>query len=188
MAAWSLSDADDNPAAAAALVKALGQDKDAKVRATETWALGEVGDARAVNALVPMLSDAAAETRELAAWSIGSCGPKKAPAALVPLLKDGNRDVRLSATWALYNIEDPDATEALEAAYTRETDPEVRIGLIRALGAMGDRSVDVLQRLVTSSDPQVRKTAVAELAGGGASGPWPWPRPEPRPFPDIRDR
>ena len=60
---------------------------------------------------------------------------------------------------------------ALEAAYRRETDSEVRIGLIRALGAMGDGAVDALQRLVSSSDKEVRATAVAELAGGGASGP-----------------
>jgi HEAT repeat protein len=102
----------------------------------------------------------------------------------VSLLGDKNRDVRLSAAWALYQIEDGDATGAIEAAYTREVDPEVRIGLIRALGAMGDPAVDALQRLVTSSDPQVRKFAVTALAGGNASGPWPWPRPEPRPFPD----
>ncbi len=187
MAAWSLSDADESSAATAALVKALRQDKNARVRATATWALGEVGDASAVDALVPVLSDANADTRELAAWSIGSCEPKKAPAALVALLGDRDRDVRLSATWALFSIEDPDATGALEAAYKRETDPEVRIGMIRALGAMGERSVDALQGLVSSSDPQIRKTAVTALAGGEASGPWPWPRPMPRPFPDEHD-
>jgi hypothetical protein len=188
MAAWSLAEADDHPAATTALVRALRQDKDAKVRATATWALGEVGEPSAVEALVPMLSDASAELRELAAWSIGSCEPKRAPAALVALLNDHNRDVRLSATWALYTIEDGDASSALEAAYQRETDPEIRIGMIRALGAMGERSVDVLQHLVSSSDPEIRKTAVAALAGGQASGPWPWPRPEPRPFPDGDER
>ncbi|MGH7512555.1 MAG: HEAT repeat domain-containing protein [Gemmatimonadales bacterium] len=184
MAAWSLADAEDNVVASAALAKALRQDKDPKVRTTATWALGEVGDASATDALVPMLSDPNAETRELAAWAIGNAGPKKAPAALVSLLGDKNRDVRLSAAWALHNIEDGDATDAIEAAYTRETDPEVRVGLIRALGAMDDRAVDALQRLVSSPDPQVRKFAVTALAGGNASGPWPWPRPEPRPFPD----
>jgi HEAT repeat protein len=102
----------------------------------------------------------------------------------VSLLSDKNRGVRLSAAWALYQIEDSDATGAIEAAYNRETDPEVREGLIKALGVMGDRAVDALQRLVTSPDPKVRKFAVTALAGGNASGPWPWPRPEPRPFPD----
>jgi HEAT repeat protein/beta-lactamase regulating signal transducer with metallopeptidase domain len=187
MAAWSLAEAGGSSPAAAALVKALKQDKDPKVRTTATWALGQVGDASAVDALAPMLADPNAETRELAAWSIGSCGPKKAPTALVNLLGDKNRDVRLSVAWALFNIGDGTGAAAVEAAYKRETDPEVRIGLIRALGAMGDPAVDALQRLITSGDSTVRKTAIAELASGGASGPWPWPRPEPRPFPDEQD-
>ncbi|HET8833706.1 MAG TPA: HEAT repeat domain-containing protein, partial [Gemmatimonadales bacterium] len=76
---------------------------------------------------------------------------------------------------------------AIEAAYNRETVPEVREGLIRALGAMGDGAVDALQRLVSSPDPKIRKFAVTALAGGNASGPWPWPRPEPRPFPDVEE-
>jgi HEAT repeat protein len=140
-----------------------------------------------VDALVPVLSDADPETRELAAWSIGECGPKQAPAVLVSLLNDKTPDVRLSAAWALYQIEDGSAAGAIEAAYNRETVPEVREGLIRALGAMGDGAVDALQRLVSSPDPKIRKFAVTALAGGNASGPWPWPRPEPRPFPDVED-
>ena len=143
MAAWSLAEAEESSAAAGALTKALRQDKDASVRRTATWALGEVGDASAVEALAGLLTDANAETREVAAWSIGSCEPSKAPAALLTALGDRDRDVRLSTAWALYNIGDSDATAAIEAAYKRETDAEVRIGLIRALGAMGDRAVDV---------------------------------------------
>jgi beta-lactamase regulating signal transducer with metallopeptidase domain/HEAT repeat protein len=183
MAAWALAEAEHDSGATAALVKALRQDKSAQVRSTATWALGSVGDASAVDGLAAMLSDSNAETREVAAWAIGSCEPSRAPAALVKALGDRERDVRLSAAWALYNIHDEETAAAIEAAYKRETDSDVRIGLIRALGAMGESSVDALQRLVTSSDSEVRATAVAELAGGGASGPWPWPRPEPRPFP-----
>jgi beta-lactamase regulating signal transducer with metallopeptidase domain len=183
MAAWALAEADDDAIASAALVKALRQDKSPAVRSTATWALGEVGEESGVDALVAVLADTSAKTRELAAWSIGQCEPSKAPAPLINALGDRDRDVRLSVAWALYQIEDASATSALEAAYRKETDSEVRIGLIRALGAMGDAAVDALQRLVSSSDKEVRATAVAELAGGGASGPWPWPRPEPRPFP-----
>ncbi len=183
MAAWSLAEAEDNAMASAALARALRQDRSPAVRATATWALGEVGDASGVDALAAVLADSSAKTRELAAWSIGSSEPSKAPAALINALGDRDRNVRLSVAWALYNIEDAAATSAIEAAYRRETDSKVRIGFIRALGAMGDAAVDALQRLVSSSDKEVRATAVAELAAGGASGPWPWPRPEPRPFP-----
>ena len=185
MAAWSLAEAGDDATATGVLVKALGTDKDPKVRTTATWALGEVGDASAVNALAALLNSPDASTRELAAWSIGSCGPSRAPQQLVPLLRDRERDVRLSAAWALYQIEDGSAAGAVEAAYQRETDPEVRMGLIRALGAMGDSAVAALERLVSSRDTAVRSIAITALAGGQASGPWPWPRPEPRPFPDI---
>jgi HEAT repeat protein len=98
-------------------------------------------------------------------------------------LSDKNRDVRLAAAWALFSIEDPAATSALDAALGKESDKEVQLGMIRALGAMGDQAVDALQRLVTSPDSNVRTIAITALAGGGASGPWPWPRPEPRPYP-----
>jgi HEAT repeat protein len=183
MAAWALGGARRSSGASAALIKALRQDRNDQVRATAVWALGSVGDPAAVEALTAVLRDPKAETRDLAAWAIGSCEPSTAPAPLVAALRDSDRDVRLSAAWALYAIEDPAASAALEAAYGKETDDEVRVGLIKALGALGERSVDVLQRLVTSSGSVVRETAVTELAGGGASGPWPWPRPEPRPFP-----
>ncbi|HEX3273237.1 MAG TPA: HEAT repeat domain-containing protein [Gemmatimonadales bacterium] len=183
MAAWALAGARGSSVAGAALIKALRQDRDHQVRATAVWALGSVRDPAAVEPLVAALRDENAETREMAAWAIGSCRPSAAPAALVTGLGDRERDVRLSVAWALYSIKDPGTTRAIEAAYGREADGEVRIGLIKALGALGDGSVEVLQRLLTSPDSLVRQTAVTELAGGGASGPWPWPRPEPRPFP-----
>jgi beta-lactamase regulating signal transducer with metallopeptidase domain len=182
MAVWALAEAEPGPATAA-LVKAMRQDRDPKVRATAVWALGSIGDPAAVEALAGVLSDADASLRELAAWSIGSCEPNRAPAALVAALADRERDVRESVAWALYQIEDADAAGALDAALRRETDPEVQRGLIKALGASGEGSVDALQRLVASPDPAVRDVAVRALAGGNASGPWPWPRPEPRPFP-----
>jgi beta-lactamase regulating signal transducer with metallopeptidase domain/HEAT repeat protein len=183
MSAWSLAEARRRPAVAAALVKAVRQDRDPEVRSTSVWALGEVRDESAVEALTSALGDSSADTRELAAWAIGSCGPKQAPAALVRALGDRSPDVRLSTAWALYTIRDPATIGAIEAAYHKETDADVRTGLIKALGAMGDGSIDALQRLVTSPDSAVRAVAVTALAGGEATSPWPWPRPQPRPFP-----
>lgn len=183
MAAWSLAGARRSSTASAALVKALRQDRNPEVHATAVWALGSIGDESAVEALAGALADSDPPTREMAAWAIGACRPDHTPARLVGALSDHDRDVRLSAAWALYAIHDPATIGALDAAYHHETDDDVRVGLIRALGAMGEASVDALQRLVTSPDSAVRAVAVTELAGGGASGPWPWPRPQPRPFP-----
>jgi HEAT repeat protein len=102
---------------------------------------------------------------------------------LVKALSDRDRDVRESVAWALYTIGDPAAASAIDTALSRETDAEVQLGLIRALGASGEGSVAALERLVASPDSEVRNVAIRALAGGDASGPWPWPRPEPRPFP-----
>jgi HEAT repeat protein len=183
MAVWALAGARRSSAASAALVKALRQDRDPKVHATSVWALGSIGDESAVEPLVGILGESDPALREMAAWSIGSCRPKRAPVALVSALADRETDVRRSAAWALYNIRDSETTGAIEAAFGRETDHEVQLGLIRALGASGESSVGALQRLVSSPDSEIRTVAVTALAGGEASGPWPWPRPEPRPFP-----
>ena len=183
MAAWALAEAQSGSGATTALVKAMRQDRDPRVRATAVWALGSIGDDAAVEPLAGILAGADASLREMAAWAIGSCEPSRAPAALVSALSDRDRDVRESVAWALYQIEDSEAAEAIDAALRRETDPEVQRGLIKALGASGEGSVDALQRLVASPDPAIRDVAVRALAGGSASGPWPWPRPEPRPFP-----
>lgn len=184
MSVWALSQARGSAATTAALMKAVRQDRDSKVQATAVWALGNIGDESAVETLVSVLNHPDSRLREMAAWSIGSSGPADAPAALVNALSDKDRSVRKSVAWALYTIGDPATVPALDAALRREADPAVQRDLIRALATMGDPAVDALQRLVTSPDTEIRKTAVAALAGRGA-GPWvwPWPRPDPRPFP-----
>jgi len=182
MAAWALAETRGG-SAGAVLGKAVRQDKDPHVRETAVWALGLVRDPDQVPALVGALGNPDADVREVAAWAIGSNRPAQAPSELIHALGDHDRDVRLSAAWALYVIRDTMTVGALDAAFRRETDPEVQRGLLRALGAMGDRAVDALSKLVSSPDSEVRAVAVTALAGGNATGPWPWPRPRPRPFP-----
>lgn len=183
MAAWALADAPRNSAATASLAKALREDADARVRQTATWAVGQIGDIAAVPALTTRLGDADPEVREMAAWAIGTCAPGTAPPELLKALSDESAAVRYSVAWALYKIEDPSATTALDNAFRRESDHDVQLAVIRALGAMGDGAVDALEKLVTASDPEIREIAITALAGGNATGPWPRPRPHPRPYP-----
>ena len=183
MAVWALAGARRSSAASEALAKVLRQEKDTSVRRTAVWAAGTVRVEGGIDALTGSLSDANPEVRELAAWAIGTIRPDKAPPALIRALSDKETDVRLSVAWALYSIGDSAATSAIDEAFRRESDADVREGLIKALGAMGDGAVDALSKLVTSPDSEVRAVAVTALAGGHATGPWPWPRPEPRPYP-----
>jgi HEAT repeat protein len=159
------------------------RDKSPDVRKTAAWAAGSIGSRSSVPGLIALLADTDPEVREVAAWSIGNCAARPAPPALVKALGDADRDVRLAVAWALYEISDPSTGDEIEAAFRREKDREVQHGLIRALGSMGEQSVQLLTKLVDSPDPEIRAVAVGALAGGNASGPWPWPRPEPRPYP-----
>jgi HEAT repeat protein len=166
-----------------ALAGALRGDSNDEVRATAAWALGHSGRATPTDALVAALGDANRDVRIRAAWALGNAEPREAPPALVALLRDKDSEVRSLAAWSLFRIRDPRTAPALQAALSSEADKDVQLGEIRAVAALGERSVDAIRGLLESPDPRVKSMAVRALAGGQASGPWPWPWPDPRPFP-----
>ncbi len=180
MAAWALAEGDHSRVAVEALSAALRGDANTEVRARAAWALGNVGDRSSADALAAALSDASVEVRKRAAWALGNADLKQAPPALIALLNDKDPEMRETAAWALFQIEDPSSIPGLEAALNRETNKELQIAYIRALAAVGERSVDALKKLLESKDPEIRTIAVKALAGGNATGPWPRPWPEPR--------
>ena len=184
MAAWALSDADHSSTAIEALIAALRSDASIEVRKTAAWALGNVGDRSSAGALAAALSDANPEIRIRAAWALGNSDLHQAPPQLLAGLSDKDPEMREVTAWALYQIEDPAAVPALEAAMARESSKELQMDYIRALAAVGEKSVDALKGLLESRDPEIRNIAVRALAGGHATGPWPRPWPEPRPFPN----
>jgi len=184
MAAWALAEGDRSSVGEQALEAALRGDASTEVRARAAWALGSVGDRSAGDALAAALSDKSVEVRKRAAWALGNADLRQAPPALINLLNDQDPEMRELAAWALFQIEDPAAIPGLEAALKREPDKELQVAYIRALAAVGEKSVDALKSLLESKDPEIRTIAVRALAGGNATGPWPRPWPEPRPFPN----
>ncbi len=184
MAAWALADGHRSSVAIDALSTALRGDANTQVRAISAWALGNVGGRTAAEPLAAALSDASVEVRKRAAWALGSADLRQAPPALIALLRDRDPEMRELAAWSLYQIEDPASIPALDAALRSETDKKLQIAYIRALAAVGEKSVEALKSLLESRDPEIKSIAVRALAGGHATGPWPWPWPEPRPFPD----
>ena len=184
MAAWALADGNANSTALSALAAAIKGDANENVRATAVWALGNLDDGdRFDDVLVAALADRSKRIRVRAVWAIGNSSPHEAPKALIAMLRDPDPDVRHITAWALYQIEDPSAVNALNDALKSESNKELQLSYIRALAAMGEKSVDAVRGLLTSSDPKIKAMAVRALAGGNAAGPWPWPWPEPRPFP-----
>ncbi len=182
MAAWALAQGAERSNAIDALAEAVRRDADSDVKETAAWALGNLDAEKAVETLGDAISSGSKELRMLAIWALGNSTPKSAPRALTNALSDPEKGVRMIAAWALFRIEDPATVPALEQALNREEDRELRMGYIRALGAIGERSSAALARLIDSRDPQVRAVVVEALAGKGG-GPWPWPWPNPRPYP-----
>jgi HEAT repeat protein len=118
-----------------------------------------------------------------ALWAIGSVGPRQVPRAVPELLRDHSLEIRELAAWVLFQAEDPSSIPALNAALKGETNQRLQMAYLKALAAMGEKSVDAIRGLLTSPDPKIKSLAIRALAGGNATGPWPWPWPEPRPYP-----
>lgn len=183
MSAWSLAHGSDRANVIEALSEAVRRDASNEVKETAAWSLGNLDSEKAADALGDALSSSSSShLKMLAIWAMGNASPKTAPRALLSALSDQEKGVRMIAAWALFRIEDPESVSALEQALNREDDKELRMGYIRALGAIGERSSAALARLIDSRDPEVRAVVVEALAGKGG-GPWPWPWPNPRPNP-----
>ena len=182
MAAWALADGPRRESTRRVLSAAVRRDPSEHVRETAAWALANDlrDDDRAVLEEA-LTSDASEEVRETAAWALGQSPERPASRALVTALGDRSPHVRESAAWALAEIEDEDVGPAVEAAFKRETNAEVRMAELRALTFMHVDDRSILDAALESKDPELRARAVRMLAG--SSGAWPEPRPRPRPRP-----
>jgi len=145
------------------LIKALAYRKDARIRRDAARILGEVGDPRAVESLVPALKDSNWDVRRTAAWALGKIGDARAVEPLVAALQDEDKNVRQSAAEALGKIGDPRAVEPLLSAL-KESDGGVRQAAAEALGQIGDaRAVEPLIVALKDKDINVCHAAAAAL-------------------------
>ena len=91
------------------------RDADPRVRRYLGLSLGEVGDPRAVDALLSALSDPDEQTTIYAAWALGSIGDRRAASGLLPLLDHQDAGLRKIAAYALGGIDAPEALAPLRA-------------------------------------------------------------------------
>lgn len=184
MAAWALADSPRRESARRALSAAVRRDASERVRETAAWALAnDLRDDDRALFEEALTSDASEHVRETAAWALGNSPQRPAARALVTALGDRSPHVRESAAWALAQIEDEDVAPAVEAAFKRETNAEVRMAELRALTFMHVDDRSILDAALESKDPELRARAVRMLAGSSSSWPEPRPRPRPRPMP-----
>ncbi len=131
-------------------------------RARAAMQLGEMGDRRAVPALIQTLKDREMPVRLAAVEALGKLGDRQAVDSLIAIVRDPNAMVGLSAVEALGSIGGEKAVETLlRIAQARER--PLSLGAMRSLGT-DDRSVQVLTTALSDRARDVRWVAALTLA------------------------
>ena len=86
-----------------ALIEALDDD-DPETREKAAWALGEIGDVRAVEPLIGKLEDEAVPVRVKAAWALGKIGDERAKLPLSRALQDEDEEVRVQVAAVMTSL------------------------------------------------------------------------------------
>lgn len=151
-------------AAIAPLSIRLRDDADPSVRGMSAWALGEIGDARALPALTAALSDRDPHVREMAVLALGALGDRRAVAALAPLAADSFDGVRSVLTRALQNIGGDEAAAVLARIVLTDRDEHTRSMAVWSVRMMaGGDKLATLTALLADSSASMRRMAAHNL-------------------------
>jgi HEAT repeat protein len=139
------------------------KNRDDRNRAAE--ALGQIGGARAVEALIKALGDNDLGVRWDAADALGEIGDVRAVEPLIETLRDEDTHVRASAAVALGEIGDARAVEPLiKALGDEDAEWYVRRNAAIALGEIGDaRAVEPLIKALGDDEWDVRRHVAKAL-------------------------
>jgi nitrite reductase/ring-hydroxylating ferredoxin subunit len=147
------------------LIAAL-DDRDSVVRLRAAWALGRIGDERAVKKLILTLRDGDWSVRMRAAEARETLRAHQATDELLFLLRDKNADVRRHAIAALTKIADPASTDRLGDTL-KDPDWRVRMGAALALTAIGGaKSLTYLRAASCDENEYVRLIALSSVKTG----------------------
>jgi beta-lactamase regulating signal transducer with metallopeptidase domain/HEAT repeat protein len=213
IAAWGLSQYDDQAAVHRALIVALAGDADDRVREMAAWTLGNSdgqGDTPALTTAA--LGDRSEEVRETATWALANHGePPSASVVAKILASDRSELVRGTAVWAMGQFNLDAAPKALLVALT-DSNEEVRFKAAWATSQIGDSMALPAVRAALRHETSVRVQRVqlralihcgedpekmvewlkspdagvrgmAVRALAGGESSGPWPWPWPRPRP-----
>jgi HEAT repeat protein len=135
------------------LIKALDYSKSTNVRIDAAKALGEIGDAQAMELLITALGDENSDVRAAVANALGGIGGLEAVEPLIITLDDESENVRSATAEALGEIGDARAVEPLIAALKdinwgeseNTTDARRKRGTRRRADVLQDKDPQVTQ-------------------------------------------
>jgi HEAT repeat protein len=145
---------------------------DFQVRCRAVWALGKIGDSRAFQAILRLVSDPDEDVCYDAMMALGDIGDERAVEPLIRLLRNAGTQENLasSAATALIRFK-KSAIEPLKEVL-RDGDSDARWLVAQALGGMGLRdSISPLADLLDDEAEHVRIAAIESLAQLGESQP-----------------
>lgn len=140
------------------------RDEDSPGRGAAAYALGDIGDRRAVEPLIESLGDKNHVLRQHSAVALGKLGDPRAFQPLLDAMKDvEEEEVRAKATEALGKLGDARAVDPLIAALAGE-DEYVWTSAARGLGYLGDqRAVGPLITALDCKYSSVQQAAARSL-------------------------
>jgi HEAT repeat protein/beta-lactamase regulating signal transducer with metallopeptidase domain len=150
-----------DPAAIAALARALKEDTDARVREAAAWALGEIDDNRAVPHLVDALrTEKTAKVKEKIVNALREIDDPSAVAGVIGAVRDPSAEVRRAVAAALAEFDEPTAYSAL-MGMARDDDVQVRREVAQHIGeSEASGAFETLVTMSTDADDEVRANAI----------------------------
>jgi len=140
---------------------------DDDTRHSAAWALGNLGNQKAVQPLIKALSDKNENVRAISAESLGKLKAEEAVEPLILRLEDPNWAVRVDAASALAKIGDKKAVPPL-IKLLQDEDETVRATAVEALGSLKATSaIEPLCKALKDPEERVRQTAAKALGDIG---------------------
>lgn len=165
--------------AVAALIAALGQEREVAVRKAIIYALARYPQPQVTTALIPVLNDRNSELRAAAAYALAENGDAATAQSLIEALRRRGNDedafARSRAARGLGRIGGPDAINPLLEALTRDKSQEVRREAARALGRIASKQdakvIEALRDAALSNDPYLVIAADDAIASINSRNP-----------------
>ncbi len=151
------------------LIKALNYKKDRDVRRDAAKALGQIGNTRNMESVIPLVQALKYENEEIrteAAWFLEQIEKADTTEPIIPLiqaLKDKKEEVRTEAAKAIGKIGDQRATKHLVKAL-KDKERNVRVEATKAIRKIGDpRTIKPLIKALKDEEEDVRLQAVKAI-------------------------
>ncbi|HEU0185246.1 MAG TPA: HEAT repeat domain-containing protein [Blastocatellia bacterium] len=164
--------------AGAALLAALGKERDLAARKAIIYALARYAQPQVTSALIPFLKNKSSELRAAAAYALAESGDPASARALAELLKRGGNDdafARSQAARGLGRIGGRDSIDLLIDALSDDGSQEVRrdaaISLGRIVTPQDAKAVEALRKATLSNDPYLVSAAENAIASINSRNP-----------------